>query len=94
MTRPSWLRYLTYERLVIGVTRPLSIVRYLAKIVPNLLRLNLILNGLQRSIHNIVQEILSLPTVILKRWIISCLTLPFKLDFSEWRDQEWRHLSQ
>ena len=53
----------------------------------NLLRLNLILNGLQHSIHNIVQG----NTIIANRhpekmdYIVS--NPPFKLDFSEWRDQ-------
>lgn len=53
----------------------------------NLLRLNLILNGLQHSIHNIVQG----NTITANRhpekmdYIVS--NPPFKLDFSEWRDQ-------
>ncbi|NYS33785.1 SAM-dependent DNA methyltransferase [Streptococcus danieliae] len=53
----------------------------------NLLRLNLILNGLQHSIQNIVQG----NTILTNRhpekmdYIVS--NPPFKLDFSEWRDQ-------
>ncbi|NRG69640.1 SAM-dependent DNA methyltransferase [Streptococcus suis] len=53
----------------------------------NLLRLNLILNGLQHSIHNIVQgnTILNNRHVEKMDYIVS--NPPFKLDFSEWRDQ-------
>lgn len=53
----------------------------------NLLRLNLILNGLSHSIHNIVQG----NTILANRhpekmdYIVS--NPPFKLDFSDWRDQ-------
>jgi len=53
----------------------------------NLLRLNFILNGLQHSIHNIVQgnTILNNRHVEKMDYIVS--NPPFKLDFSEWRDQ-------
>ena len=53
----------------------------------NLLRLNLILNNLSHSIHNIVQG----NTIINNKhpekmdYIVS--NPPFKLDFSSWRDQ-------
>ena len=53
----------------------------------NLLRLNLILNGLSASIHNIVQG----NTILHNRhankmdYIVS--NPPFKLDFSDWRDE-------
>ena len=53
----------------------------------NLLRLNLILNNLSHSIHNIVQgnTILHNRHTKKKDFIVS--NPPFKLDFSEWRNQ-------
>lgn len=52
----------------------------------NLLRLNLILNNLSHSIHNIVQgnTILHNRHITKKNFIVS--NPPFKLDFSEWRN--------
>ena len=53
----------------------------------NLLRLNLILNNLSHSIHNIVQgnTILNNKHPEKMDYIVS--NPPFKLDFSDWRDQ-------
>jgi type I restriction enzyme M protein len=53
----------------------------------NLLRLNLILNNLSHSIHNIVQgnTILHNRHIAKKDFIVS--NPPFKLDFSEWRNE-------
>ena len=60
----------------IGVDKTTVYSQDISQKSSNLLRLNLILNGLQHSIHNIVQG----NTIIANRH-------PEKLDFSEWRDQ-------
>ena len=71
----------------IGVDKTTVYSQDISQKSSNLLRLNLILNGLQHSIHNIVQG----NTIIANRhpekmdYIVS--NPPFKLDFSEWRDQ-------
>ena len=71
----------------IGVDKTTVYSQYISQKSSNLLRLNLILNGLHHSIHNIVQG----NTIIANRhpekmdYIVS--NPPFKLDFSEWRDQ-------
>ena len=71
----------------IGVDKTTVYSQDISQKSSNLLRLNLILNGLQHSIHNIVQG----NTIIANRhpekmdYIVS--NPPFKLDFSEWRDR-------
>lgn len=52
----------------------------------NLLRLNLILNGLSHSIRNIVQENTILNNKHPEKMNFIVSNPPFKLDFSEWRD--------
>lgn len=52
----------------------------------NLLRLNLILNGLSHSIHNIVQGNTILNNKHSEKMDFIVSNPPFKLDFSEWRD--------
>lgn len=73
----------------IGVDKTTVYSQDISQKSSNLLRLNLILNGLQHSIHNIVQEILSSLIAILKRWTISCLTLlsswTFQSGVTKWR---------
>ena len=53
----------------------------------NLLRLNLILNNLSHSIHNIVQGNTILNNKHPKKMDYIVSNPPFKLDFSDWRDQ-------
>lgn len=53
----------------------------------NLLRLNLILNGLSHSINNIVQGNTILENKHSEKMDYIVSNPPFKLDFSEWRDQ-------
>ena len=71
----------------IGVDKATVYSQDISQKSSNLLRLNLILNGLQHSIHNIVEG----NTILRNRhpekmdYIVS--NPPFKLDFSEWRDQ-------
>lgn len=71
----------------IGVDKTTVYSQDISQKSSNLLRLDLILNGLQHSIHNIVQG----NTIIANRhpekmdYIVS--NPPFKLDFSEWRDR-------
>lgn len=71
----------------IGVDKATVYSQDISQKSTNLLRLNLILNGLQHSIHNIVEG----NTILRNRhpekmdYIVS--NPPFKLDFSEWRDQ-------
>ena len=71
----------------IGVDKATVYSQDISQKSSNLLRLNLILNGLQHSIHNIVEG----NTILRNRhpekmdYIVS--NPPFKLDFSKWRDQ-------
>lgn len=53
----------------------------------NLLRMNLILNGLSHSIHNIVQGNTILHNKHTEKMDYIVCNPPFKLDFSEWRDE-------
>lgn len=53
----------------------------------NLLRMNLILNGLSHSIHNIVQGNTILHNKHTEKMDYIASNPPFKLDFSEWRDE-------
>ena len=53
----------------------------------NLLRLNLILNNLSHSIHNIVQGNTILNNKHPEKMDYIASNPPFKLDFSDWRDQ-------
>lgn len=53
----------------------------------NLLRMNLILNGLSHSIHNIVQGNTILHNKHTEKMDYITSNPPFKLDFSEWRDE-------
>ncbi|MEY8462967.1 HsdM family class I SAM-dependent methyltransferase [Streptococcus merionis] len=53
----------------------------------NLLRMNLILNDLHHSIHNIVQGNTILDNRHLDKMDYIVSNPPFKLDFSDWRDQ-------
>lgn len=53
----------------------------------NLLRLNLILNGLSHSIHNIVQGNTIMENKHPEKMDYIVSNPPFKLDFSDWRDQ-------
>ena len=82
-------KYSTYTEPVLefGVDKATVYSQDISQKSSNLLRLNLILNGLQHSIHNIVEG----NTILRNRhpekmdYIVS--NPPFKLDFSEWRDQ-------
>ena len=71
----------------IGVDKATVYSQDISQKSSNLLRLNLILNGLQHSINNIVEG----NTILRNRhtekmdYIVS--NPPFKLDFSKWRDQ-------
>ncbi|SDW61825.1 HsdM family class I SAM-dependent methyltransferase [Streptococcus equinus] len=71
----------------IGVDRTTVYSQDISQKSSNLLRLNLILNGLSHSINHIVQgnTILDNRHPIKMDYIVS--NPPFKLDFSDWRDQ-------
>ena len=71
----------------IGVDKTTVYSQDISQKSSNLLRLNLILNGLQHSIHNIVQGDTILDNRHLEKMDYIVSNPPFKLDFSEWRDQ-------
>ena len=71
----------------IGVDKTTVYSQDISQKSSNLLRLNLILNGLQHSIHNIVQGDTILDYRHLEKMDYIVSNPPFKLDFSEWRDQ-------
>ncbi|MBM6763732.1 N-6 DNA methylase [Ligilactobacillus agilis] len=70
----------------IGVDRTTVYSQDISQKSSNLLRLNLILNGLSHSIRNIVQGNTILNNKHPEKMDFIVSNPPFKLDFSEWRD--------
>lgn len=71
----------------IGVDRTTVYSQDISQKSSNLLRLNLILNGLSHSIRNIVQGNTILNNKHPEKMDFIVSNPPFKLDFSEWRDE-------